>query len=31
VEYIKGKKNGKGIEYYKNGSIKFEGEIKMKK
>ena len=25
-EYEKGRKNGKGIEYYENGNIKFEGE-----
>ena len=25
-EYLNGKKNGKGKEYYKNGKIKFEGE-----
>jgi len=25
-EYINGKKNGRGKEYYKNGKLKFEGE-----
>ena len=25
-EYLNGKKNGKGKEYYENGQIKFEGE-----
>ena len=25
-EYLNGKKNGKGKEYYKNGNLKFEGE-----
>ena len=25
-EYLKGKKNGKGKEYYFNGKLKFEGE-----
>ena len=25
-EYLNGKKNGKGKEFYENGSIKFEGE-----
>ena len=25
-KYLNGKRNGKGIEYYKNGNIKFEGE-----
>ena len=25
-EYLKGKRNGKGIEYYSNGKLKFEGE-----
>ena len=26
-EYSNGKKSGKRIEYYRNGKIKFEGEI----
>ena len=25
-EYIQGKRNGKGKEYYDNGKLKFEGE-----
>ena len=27
-EYLNGKKNGKGKEFYNNGGIKFEGEYK---
>ena len=31
-EYLNGKRNGKGKEYYKDGKIKFEGEyLKHKK
>ena len=25
-EYLQGKRNGKGIEYYKNGKIKYKGK-----
>ena len=25
-EYLNGKRNGKGKEYYKNGNIRFDGE-----
>ena len=25
-EYLKGKRNGKGIEYHDNGKVEFEGE-----
>ena len=25
-EYLNGKKNGKGKEYYENGELRFEGE-----
>ena len=30
-EYLNGKRNGKGIEYYYNGKIKFQGEYLMER